>query len=92
MSKPKTENKEVVRKEMALLDKKIGGNIFETRVCIEPIYSKKNNKTYLKITLGVDQDNVIFVSARKDGNGVSCMTDWEDFKYQGNRPVFETKI
>lgn len=76
---------EEVKKEMGLLDKKIGSVEFTTHVCIEPIYSKKNDRTYLKITLGEAQDKVIFVSQRKDGKGVSCMTDWKEYVYEGTK-------
>jgi hypothetical protein len=96
MSKSKVVKPEVVteapKKDMGLLDKRIGDVTFETKVTIEPIYSKAKDTTYLKLTLGEAQDKVIFVSMRRDGKGVSCMTDWDAYKYQGRRPVLSQKL
>lgn len=96
MAKAKAVKPEVIKeepkKEMALLDKRIGEVTFETKVSIEPIYSKAKDTTYLKLTLGEAQDKVIFVSQRRDGKGVSCMTDWDAYKYQGRRPVLSQKL
>lgn len=83
------DNKE--KKEMGLLDKSISEVVFSTKVNVTPIYSKDQDKWYLRITLGKDQDKVILITSRKDGKGVCAMTDWEKYMYTGNRIIKEVK-
>ena len=90
-------NETVVTQSEAKLDLapvaySIGGVLFsETNVHIEPIFSRKNNKHYLKITIGVNQDKVFMVTTRKDGRGVCTLTDWKDYQYKG-KTILEQKV
>ena len=69
-------------KPMAIVDRKINNVIFETKVNIATFYSKEKDKSYCIITLGQEQDKKFAVYARKDGKGVCCMTDFEDYQIQ----------
>jgi hypothetical protein len=74
------------RKEMKLVDRKIGEVVFQTKINIQPIYSKDQDKWFVKITLGDKQDKVILVTARKDGHGTCMLTDWSDYMMQDMFP------
>jgi hypothetical protein len=79
------------KKEMKIIDRRVGDVIFDTKVNLQPIYSKDKDKHYLKITVGENQDKVFLVTARSDGKGICVLTDYEDFQYNP-RPTISSKI
>jgi hypothetical protein len=97
MNNKQAEVQEVVRPEaqrldLQLVDLKIRDHAFETKVQFVPVYSKKNDKWYLKISFGGSLERTIFVSARKDGKGVCVLTDWERFQYRKSMDVVAEPI
>lgn len=78
----------IAKKDMGFADSRLFEKVFATNVNIKQVKSKSTGRWICIITLGENQDKVFMVNSRKDGNGVSLITDWPDYITKG--PV-ETK-
>ena len=85
----KEEEMVTVKKDMGFADSRLFEKIFATNVNIKQVKSNSTGRWITIITLGKDQDKVFMVTARKDGNGTSLITDWPDYITKG--PVVAKK-
>jgi hypothetical protein len=67
------------KKEMRFADPRVSDVVFTTKVNIKQVRSRTTGRWTTIITLGKDQDKVFLVASRKDGQGVTLMTDWTDY-------------
>ena len=77
------------KKEMGFVDPSIFAKVFATNVNIKQVKSNVSGRWITIITLGKLQDKVFLVTARKDGQGVTLLTDWDE--YMVNKEVLAKK-